>query len=166
MIPNFIKEANQLNRIDVSLVKGKRMYYNKIRNVISLIAAVSFYVLMVIFSLSMEKGKELPLILCCLFGIFMILYILDKAGMLLLKNPLFILQGEKIYYLRTNEWYPIMDYDFRDEYIGKHNYYATFCMFNKKGERIIAEKNWHLKNEEEFKSHIKYNKLLLTKNNR
>lgn len=163
MFPNFIKEARKLNRIDLSSVKGKRMYYNKIRNSSSLVVFTTLYILFMMLSLSLEKGREFPLILCCVMGLVLIFYILRIIAMLMLKNPVFILQGDRIYYLDTNEWYPIMDYDFRDEYIGRHNYYGTFCMFDKKGEKIISEKNWYLKDEEEFKSHIKYNKLILAR---
>ena len=93
----------------------------------------------------------------------MVFYILEIISMLLLKNPVFILQGEQIYYIRTNEWYPIMEHDFRDKKIGKLDYYETFCMYNRKDQLVLKEKNWYLKCEEEFKSHIKYNKLILSR---
>lgn len=163
MFINFIKDARKLNRIDLSSVKGKRMYYNKVRNSISLAVFVGLYVLFAMLSFSLEKGREFPIICVCAAGLFLVFYLFGKIWMFLLKNPVFILQGDRIYYLLTNEWYPIMEYDFRDEYIGKHNYYATFCMFDKTGKRIISEKNWHLKDEEEFKSHLKYNKLILAR---
>ncbi|TSJ46379.1 hypothetical protein [Fluviicola chungangensis] len=101
--------------------------------------------------------------LMCLGGLLLLDSIFKSIGILLLKNPLFILNGKHLFYLRTNQSYDIRDYTFSDEYIGRTNYFGTFCMADKKRKRIITEKNWHLKNEEIFKSQLKYNKLLLKK---
>jgi hypothetical protein len=43
--------------------------------------------------------------------------------------------------------------------IGRHNYYETYCMLDKKNEIIISEKNWFLKKEDHLKGQIKFLKL-------
>lgn len=45
----------------------------------------------------------------------------ELIGNLIMKNPIFILKNEKLFYLKTNQWYDIYDYTFEDKMIGKHN---------------------------------------------
>jgi hypothetical protein len=165
MFENYIRETKRLNRLDLNAVKGKRMYYNKTRNILSLGVVASFYLAFTVLLISLSNSKEpMWLVFGCLFALILVLYILRVFSMLLLRNPLYILQGDQIYYLKTNQWYNIMEHDFRDEMLGKFNYYETFCMFDRNGKQIWAEKNWYLKDEEVFKSHLKYNKLILSRN--
>lgn len=167
MFFSHISETKRLNQLDLASYEGKRVYYDKARNYSSLItkiACVLFFLVTTIFMRANKNEAALGFIfLMCLGGLLLVDSIFKSIGNLLLKNPVFILNGKHLFYLRTNQSYDILNYSFSDEYIGRTNYYGTFCMIDKKGKRIITEKNWHLKNEEEFKSHIKYNKFLLAK---
>jgi hypothetical protein len=166
MFENHIRETKRLNRLHLNSVKGKRMYYNKARNIFSLGVVGLLYFTFTVLLISLSSAKEpMWLVFGCLFILMMVLYILRTVSLLLLKNPVFILQGDQIYYIKTNQWYKIMEYDFRDEIMGRLNYYETFCMFDRNGKMVWSEKNWHLKDEEVFKSHLKYNKLILSRDN-
>lgn len=165
MFFSHITEARRLNRIDLSAYAGKRCYYNKVRNYISLIfktIPIILFPVSCIFLGSGEKEAALGyLFLTAFFCLLLIDSIFENIGRLLLKNPVFILKGELLFYLHTQKSYDIRNHSFSDEMVGRHNYYETFCMFNKNKKRIFAEKNWHLKDEEVFKSQIKYNQLIL-----
>ena len=149
MFLSHLYETSRLNGFDLHSYEGKRVYYNKDRNYISVIAKIACGISLMITAISMHNSKNeatLGFIFLACFGELLLLNsIFETIGRLLLKNPVFILKGEFLFYLRTNRSYDIREYTFADEYTGKHNHYATFCMFDKKGQRIIAEKNWHLK---------------------
>ena len=165
MFFSHITETKRLNSLDLSGYAGKRCYYNKDRNYIFLIVKT---ILVILFPVSCifigTDGKEAALgyiflmAFCCLL---LIDSIFESIGRLLLKNPIFILKGELLFYLHTQKSYDIRNHSFSDEIRGKHNYYETFCMFDKNKKQIFAEKNWHLKDEEVFKSQIKYNQLII-----
>lgn len=81
----------------------------------------------------------------------------------LLNNPILILKHDKLYYLKTNQWYDITEFKFDDQYVTKYNFGLTYCMSDKNDRRIISIKNWYLKNPEDFKSLVKYNRILKLK---
>lgn len=165
MFLSYINEANRLNRLDLESFAGKRMYYSKIKNSLSIALKTLFLVGFIALNAFIAFGDQLQflILLSILADLFLLDSIVESIGKLLLKNPVFILKGEKLYYIHTNEWYDIRNYHFSDEYFGRHNYYATYCMFDQNKTCILREKNWHLKDEEVFKSHIKYNQLVLQK---
>ncbi|MNJ83376.1 hypothetical protein D3C87_07940 [compost metagenome] len=166
MFVSYIRKAKRLNRMNFDSFTGKRVYYCKVKNTISLVVKVLFllgFVALNLFTAS-KNDLQILILLSILVGLFLLDSIFESIGRLLLKNPVFVLKGEGLYYIHTNEWYDIRNYEFRDENIGKHNYYETYCMFDEKGTRILKEKNWHLKDEEVFKSHVKYNQRILENN--
>lgn len=165
MFLSYINEAKRLNRLGFESLTGKRMYYSKITNSLSLVLKTFFLVGFVALNGFIAFGDQLQFLILLSIPVDLLLLnsIFESIGKLLLKNPVFILKGEKLYYIHTNEWYDIRNYYFSDEYVGRHNYYATYCMFDQNKTCILREKNWHLKNEEVFKSHVKYNQLVLQK---
>lgn len=166
MFISYINASRRLNRINFDSFTGKRVYYSKIKNTISLVVKSLFLIGFIILSISITNKDQLQILFLSsiLVGLFVLDSIFKSIGKLLLKSPVFILKGEELYYIHTNKWYDIRNYEFRDEYIGKHNYYATYCMFDENRARILEEKNWHLKDEEVFKSHVKYNQRILENN--
>ena len=168
MFISRIKKTKELNRLDLSSYPGKRLYYNKTRNYVSLIfkiiIGVAFITSCALLNYTTKSEADLVYVFLILVGgFFLVDSIFESIGRLLLKNPVLILKGESLFYLHTNKSYDIRNYYFTEEYLGKHNYYGTFCMFSNDKERIIAEKNWHLADEEVFKSQLKYNQLILSR---
>lgn len=172
MFTSHIKEAKRLNRLDLSSQQGRHhVHYSKSRNLFSLI----FSCLMVLFFLGCcfflhwdEKDgeKTLAFLFISFFTIFMLVdSIFESIGRLLLNNPVFILKGELLYYTHSNRPYDIRNYTFSEEYEGRYNWYGTFCMFHRNGEKEFGEKNWHLENEEGFKSQLRYHLFLLSGTN-
>jgi len=99
--------------------------------------------------------------------ILLIVYsILEDLSKTIIKNPLFILENDKLYYLITNKWYDIFEYNFIDKMKGKYDYFETFIMSDKAGKIIFSEQNWYLKKEDNLKGYIKYRKLQKMKQNR
>lgn len=167
MFLSHIRKSAKQNRLDLSSYRGKRVYYNKTRNYISLIikiiVTIGFFVSCISLRGTSKNEAELGYVFLTLFGCFLVLdSIFESIGRLQLKNPVFILKDENLFYIHTNKSYDIRNYHFIDERVGKYNFYETFCMLNKNKERIIAEKNWHLADEENFKSQLKYNRRMLS----
>ncbi len=166
MFISYINESRRLNRLNFDSFPGKRVYYSKIKNSLSIVVKIAFLTIFVTSVVYISKTDQVQYLtlLGVPVGLFLLNSIFQSIGRLLLKNPVFILKGESLYYIYTNEWYDIRNYHFSDEYIGRHNYYATYCMVDQNKTHILREKNWHLKDEEVFKSHVKYNQLILLKN--
>jgi hypothetical protein len=83
-----------------------------------------------------------------LFGAFLVvlfLYMLVKTiGNLIVKNPVIILTRDKIYYLKTNQWYSLYDYEQSD------SSYRTFAFRRKNANGYIefAESRWDLSSDD------------------
>lgn len=164
MLTNSLKEISALNKIDLNEVEGHRLYYSGYKNIISLI----FSLCLIAFSVSLII-MQIDNNAIALFGIFTLLLI-DKVqkpiGRLMLKNPIFILQQGKLYYLEYNKWYDITEYKFSEEFITKNNWSQSYCMTGKDDYRVFAENNWYFHSSEDFKSKVKYQRLVKIKEKR
>ena len=146
MLENFIKEARELNTYDLEHIEGHKLYYSRIKNIISLIT----YLLVInfgfyqIFAKTNDESK--------LFGAFLVvlfLYMLVKTiGNLMVRNPVIILTRDKIYHLKTNQWYSLYDYELSD------SGYRTLAFRRKNATGYIefAESRWDLSSDDEFMS--------------
>jgi hypothetical protein len=163
MFENHIKEAKILNAIVIDKENGKEIFYNKIANYISLV----FKILVILSSLYLIVLYYERSIFYSIFFLFTTSLLVDDLietiSRIIIKNPIFILKDNYLYYLKTNKWYNVLEYDFVDEFVGKSNYLQTFCMYDKEGNNVFKEKNWHLKNEDNLKYLIGYVKLIKCK---
>jgi len=149
MLENFIKEARELNTYDLEQIEGYKLYYSKIKNILSLmyllpIISFGFYQ---IFGKTNNESK-----LMGAFFVVLFLYMLVKTiGNLMVKNPVIILTRDKIYYLKTNQWYSLYDYELSD------SSYRTlaFRRKNANGYNEFAESRWELSSDDEFMSWLK-----------
>lgn len=157
-----IKEAVALNKLDLAAVEGKKVYYSKIANWISLVWNVLVIgVLIYVPFAYLHSDKERYLILLLLLVIGLQFHtLIEIIARLIIKQPVLIMHDGQLYYLKTNTWYDVTKYTFKDESMGRYNYLETYCMYHRSGERIFAEKNWHLKNEDALKDFIRYVKLV------
>lgn len=162
MFKNHIKDVLLLNKIDLINVGGNRLFYSKTKNIIS-----SIFWLFLIFPpsyLFVSQINNNAWALLWLIATLMSIYSLFEAiSRTLLNNPILILKHDKLYYLKTNQWYDITEFKFDDQYVTKFNFGLTYCMSDKNDRRIISIKNWYLKNPEDFKSLVKYNRILKLK---
>jgi hypothetical protein len=137
-----IPEACSYNQNDLSRFKGHRVYYNKYRNgsILGLSACLCTFLLFLNYAYWKPVsgvGWTILLIGCIVYQVLTI------GQRLLFRKPVMILSKGKLYYAHTNKWYDVRHYQFEDMAIDRHNYFGTFCMI-KKGQNIIAERNWHL----------------------
>jgi hypothetical protein len=149
MLENYIKEARELNTYDLEHFEGYKLYYSKIKNTLSLLASlaiIGFGLYLIITDTSNEK-KVLGLFSIVLFSYILI----QKLGNLILKNPVLILTRDKIYYLKTNQWYSLYEYELDDM-----NYKTlAFRRKNATGYNEFAESRWDLASDDEFMSLLK-----------
>jgi len=155
MLKNYIKEALDLNKIDLSVESGIKLYYSKTKNLLS----VAFYGLLIAccVSLIITDIDHNAKVLIYIGGLFLFTYAIQESiSRVLYRNPVLILSEDKLYYIKTQKWYDLTEYKFEDKHIGRLNLNLTFCMEDKKEKRTFALNNWHLDNPEDFKSHLKY----------
>jgi hypothetical protein len=89
-----------------------------------------------------NEGKLLGL-----FSFVFFLYMLIKTiGNLMLRNPVIILTRDKIYHLKTNQWYSLYDYELSDS----SNRTLAFRRKNANGYNEFAESRWELNSDDEF----------------
>jgi hypothetical protein len=165
MFTNYIKKAKELNSINLQNELGKKIFYNKWSVYISLVFHCVFTLLCVfIFYVNI---KDSFLAFYFLFGAAIVLYGFNEIiGRFLIKNPIFILKDENLYYLKTQEWYNVYDFNFQDKFEGRYNLFLTYTMSDKEGNKIFSEKNWHLQNEDNLKDYIRYIQLKKLKKDR
>lgn len=159
MPTNYLQEISALNKIDLKETKGHRLYYSTYKSVISLI-----------FNLVIIASSTYLIIMCIdnsaitLLGfltLFLFLYeIQQPIGRLMLKKPIFILDQGKLYYLEYNKWYDITEYQFSEEFITKYNLSHSYCMTDRNNYRIFAKNNWFFHAPENFKSKVRYQRLI------
>lgn len=142
------------NKMDTSKIEGIQLKYSFI---LALNGSILFVVI-IVFSISLILDS-LNSIKYCLVGITGLLFfgylLQDYISRLLFKNPILILDKNRLYYIYTNQWYDIMDFEFENEIKDSTNTIpkSYFQMINKKtGERIFHLRNWYLFDEESFKT--------------
>lgn len=164
IIKNYIRDIIILNKIDLSEVKGERLYIN---NYTAGFSAILYLLLIpcLIYLMFIEIGNDMIwviyIILILVFS-FSSTYYFSIA---LFKNPILILNEDKIYFHKTQKWYSITEYTFDDKHIGRANMNLTYCMVDKNGKFIFKLNNWFLKNEEAFKAKLESRKLALVLHN-
>lgn len=149
MLENFIKEARELNTYDLEHIEGYKLYYSKIKNTLSLLASlaiIGFGLYLIIIDTRNEA------VLLGVFSIVFFLYMLVKTiGNLMVRNPVIILTRDKIYHLKTNQWYSLYEYELDDM-----NYKTlAFRRKNATGYIEFAESRWDLSADDEFMSLLK-----------
>jgi hypothetical protein len=149
MLENFIKEARELNTYELEHIEGYKLYYSRIKNILSLLTYLALigFGLFLIISDTRNEGKLLGL-----FSFVFFLYMLIKTiGNLMLRNPVIILTRDKIYHLKTNQWYSLYDYELSDS----SNRTLAFRRKNANGYNEFAESRWELSSDDEFMSLLK-----------
>lgn len=159
MFTNYFKNTKYLNTIDLENQSGIKIYYDKTSIVISLVIYSSFFIITSIFFLQLLRDKPYGFIALLVIFLYLdkILKLLEK---LYIKNPIFILSEEKLYYLFSNTWYSIADHTFVDRMTTKYDIFETFCVLDKKEYTIIRERNWYFKKIDQMKARIKYIKIM------
>lgn len=162
MFTNYIKNTKNFNQIDLEHEKGLKIYYDKRAIYITFtIHTTLFLAFAALFLISFQDKFYNFFIL--LFFVFYIHKILQLIGMMNLKNPIFILYQESIYYLFSNKWYEIQNHSFIDRITSRFDYFETFCMIDNKGYTVLQEKKWYFKNIDQMKGMIRYIKITHSK---
>lgn len=158
MFVNPIKEIVALNKIDLEAVEGSRLYYSVYKNVLSLIFNL---ILVAFFIYSIPLSDNILIKLLGPFFSLLFLYEAQKPiGRLMLKNPIFILNNGKLYYLKYDKWYDITEYKFSEEFDSRYNWSQSYCMTDRNNFRIFTENNWYFHVAENFKSKVHYQRLI------
>ncbi len=154
---NPIKETLALNKIDLEEFKGVKVYCNKFVSwyyVIIKIIISTFFTLVSFKNNNYNSGFFYVLNILSILILLSLFY--DYFGMKI-KNPIFILSKSKLFYLRTNTWYDVLEYEFDDIIVGRNNYSLTFRMRDKNNEVIFLEDNFQFdSNIFRLKHHIRY----------
>lgn len=82
------------------------------------------------------------------FIVFFLYMLVKTIGNLMVRNPVIILTRDKIYHLKTNQWYSLYEYELDDM-----NYKTlAFRRKNATGYNEFAESRWDLASDDEFMS--------------
>lgn len=149
-----IKDAIEQNKIPLSHIAGIKVYYSKLSAYFSICFFSGMLVLMM-FALSRSNDPAMPWYLL-IASLLLLLGVANSIGYIILKNPVFILEGERFYYLETNRWYNVHSHHFEQRSIGKHRY---FCMTDQAGKILIQENVNFLRSTEAIENQIKWIKL-------
>lgn len=139
------------NRVNTKDIEGIRLYYSPIQSSIgAIVYGVLFILLIVVFSLNIDS---LLSFLILLIGVVLLpILSVNHLARLLFKNPVLILDGNRLYYIFTDKWYDIMDYEFKDDESEESFYRSFYCMIDKEDRTFVFRlNNWHLHDEESFK---------------
>jgi hypothetical protein len=157
MLNNYIKEAISLNKIDLGNINGVKLYYSKTKCLIS--SLVCLLLMIGCFSQIIANIKDNPTVMIFIALLLFFTYELQETfSKVLYKNPVLILSNDKLYYIKTQKWYDLVDYKFEDKYRGRLNFQLTYYMEDKNENNIFQINNWNLDNYEEFKLKLRYNK--------
>jgi hypothetical protein len=162
MLKNYLKEARNLNKIDLTSINGTKLYFSKLKNTLNSIV----FGLMIVNCAWLIHGsiENNATVLLFMIGLLFFLYLmLESLARVIYKNPVLILSEGKLYYIKTQTWYNIEEYKFEDQHIGRLNLNLTFCMIDRKDHRIFALNNWNLHNPEDFKSKLTYQRAMIFK---
>lgn len=151
-------EIREYNNRKTEKLSGIRFYYSKTKTGVS-VAILTLFVLLFIWVILIENLGEGLVVFIIIINLFLLYTIYGMVGMIMLKQPLFILDDTKLYYLKTNQWYDLDTHIFENKIRGRHNYYLTFCVKDKIGNEILSENNWFLNDEDRLISAINYLKI-------
>lgn len=150
MLKNHIRENLNLNKIQLEKHAGIKVYYRKWGQYLNLALLLGF---LFFFSIMLkELIKSYTSFYFLLLYAFFVYNLTEIIGRIILKNPIFILEGNRIYYLKTNCWYEVSEYKFED----KMDKRSLFCMLDRKGKIIFSENNRFLENTDRLKNQIKW----------
>ena len=152
MLENYIGEAIKLNRIQLDSFKGIQVFYKKSIHWFSLAGWVALIILLLV---ALKKNSN-SFVFFCLPLVYVLYNLTETIGRLLIKKPVFIIEENNIYYLKTNTWYNIANYQFQERSTGRINLFLTYCMIDRKGKAIFSEKNWWLEDTEKLKDQIRW----------
>jgi hypothetical protein len=155
---NF-KEINKLNQINLENVEGIRFYYSKVNICLRLVILIIPLIIVFANLLFQNIENTFQSFFISFLLAFVLIISIEPVGNLFIKNPIFIINNDKLYYLKSDKWYDINNYYFKDISMGQNNHFKTYCMLNQKNDVIISEKNWYLKNEDYLKTQIQKNKI-------
>lgn len=157
---SLISSAKKYNAIDLSGIKGLHVFYNKILvrlQFAGLIIFVSAGIFAQFFFLikgfyALNFLLVIPLVLGGYFGWKSFVYKVFTV------NAVFILSESKLYYLKTNNWYDVLDYTFEDNFFLREELASYYTMSDKQNRIIFEEKSLDLKQDqlEKLKGHIRY----------
>jgi len=157
MIKNHIHLVIKANKLSLDDLSGKRYFYNKTRCLIALISKLVLVCASIFLIIVADKPGAFSL------GIFLTILLfyslLGTISVVLLKNPLFILDKDKFYYVITNKWYNVKKCTLHGDSQYAFSWHTYLAIYSNDGNRIIQEANWLIKDVDRFKGVFRYNQL-------
>lgn len=158
MLKNHFRNIKEYNNRELENLSGIRFYYSKSKTKVT-VAILILFVILFMWMIFTENLGEGLVVFIVIVNLILLYAVYGLIGMILLEQPIFILDKTKLYYLKTNQWYDLDSHIFENKIQGRHNYYLTFCVKDKKGNQLLSENNWFLKDEDQLISAIKYLKI-------
>ncbi|MDD2984010.1 MAG: hypothetical protein PHQ74_11555 [Crocinitomicaceae bacterium] len=147
-------KTTELNELDLANNPGIRFYYSKVKNWISI--AIITLPLGFMIALMFLLTEFYFTILFVILSLILVSIQISHLCNILLKNPIFILDNTKLYYIHHNQWYDLNMHSFENEIFSKNNYYLTFCVRDENGKKLFSENNWVLNDEDRFYKAVRY----------
>lgn len=151
---NPLRKTRELNELELANHPGTRFYYSKIKNWIS-IATITLP-LGLLIALMFLLTEFYFTILFLILSILLVSFQISHWCKIRLKNPVFILDNTKLYYIHHNQWYDLNIHSFENEIASKNNYYLTFCVRDENGKKLFSKNNWVLNDEDRFYKAVRY----------
>lgn len=137
MINNFTKTL-KINNKNFDEIKGQRFYYSSWT---TWITAIIFFSILVLFIYSLFTSLTLGIlwILGILVSLYYFLQVLYKV---IYKNPIFIINGNQLFYTKTEKWYDLTQCDVSVSYIGQFNFTGTLIVKSGNGKTFFDDDYW------------------------
>jgi hypothetical protein len=70
---------------------------------------------------------------------------------LIYKNPVFILDGERLLYTPNETWYDLNEIVITEENYGEYNYYRSLCILDDNFKLLVRENFWYIEYDEDLR---------------
>ena len=142
---NDLKNTLRLNKKTFEELPGKRFYYSP--QTTWLTAAILFlFLLLYIYFLTTDYSLSLVWLIGFVCFLHFLISMLHKV---IFKNPIFIINGQKLFYTKKEKWYDLTKCKVDERFIGKLNFYRTLKV--ECGDDSFYENYWYIEYDDDLK---------------
>lgn len=150
-MPHNIVKTIKLNRKTFDHIQGKKFYYS------SLICWLTFSVHLSVLALYIYfLFTDFSLNIWWMIGFLLFLYvIIQMFHKLIYKNPIFIINRNKLFYTKTEKFYDLTKCDLDEAFIGKTNFSMTLRLTERETWDSLRENFWYIKYDNELRAKLR-----------
>lgn len=138
-----IRQTLELNKKTIDY-PGKKFYYSPQITKFTCFMLIAF---MLVAIWNLFANKDLYSILVMIgIGYFLI----NMIHKLLFKNPIFIINGDQLYYTKMDQWFDLKETIIYETHMGKNNFWGTLVIETQKWEKHVHENLWYIEYDKDL----------------